>query len=292
MKKSLVITGHTGLVGGELLANLSEEFEIFVLARNFSTISGVTVLDIYELEKNFIGLSEKVPHGSTIIHCAALINGKFNDYWTSNVELTRRLLDFGVAIRSNQFIYFSTGSVYGYNSKIYVDEKHPINPLNTYGHTKYIGEQLVSMYSEEFSLPATTFRLYFPFSDRRSSGIFKLIPDRILSGLPLSLNVGGAPRFQPIHCLDILEAVKCSLNKEPGGHRIYNLCGNEEFSFQELAQLYAKSLDSMVYFDKNETVVGDLLANISQLRSDFAWSPRHDCSVHIINSAKILRQDC
>ncbi len=46
------------------------------------------------------------------------------------------------------FVFSSTAAVYGYPEYLPVDENHPINPVNFYGHTKLAIENLLHWYSK------------------------------------------------------------------------------------------------------------------------------------------------
>ena len=82
----------------------------------------------------------------TIIHCAAInetkINDSINNTYRVNVTLTRLLLEIAIKCDVKNFIYLSTFHVYG-KSTGYIDEITGINPLNDYGLTHFLSEQLI-----------------------------------------------------------------------------------------------------------------------------------------------------
>jgi UDP-glucose 4-epimerase len=65
-----------------------------------------------------------------------------------NTVLIRNILNQMVENNVTNFIFSSTAAVYGIPEYLPVDENHPINPVNFYGHTKLAIENLLHWYSK------------------------------------------------------------------------------------------------------------------------------------------------
>ena len=115
----------------------------------------------------------------------------------------------------------------------------------------------------------------------QKNGIFPLIKNSTQKGLPLTLNVGGAPKIQPVHCDDISAAVELVLEKRPPGFNVYNLCGDVVLSFGDIVNEYAKARGIVANVNESGQVVGDLLASNDLLKSELGWSPKVSCRAFI-----------
>jgi len=281
LSDSVILTGTTGLVGREVATYLAESFSVYAIGRRPTDIPNVRSLVVPDLTADLRDLGKTLPKGAAFVHCAAAIQGEEDQLWAANVEITRRILQLAASINSLQFVHFSTSGVYGYLTGEYISEETAVNPIGVYGYTKYISENLVAMFSDQNNINADIFRLYFPFSDRKRAGLFKLIPESLEIGLPLTLNISGAPRMQPVHCGDVAEAIRLALINSRSGCNIYNLCGDEVFSFKDLVLAYSEALGVNPSFKQSSVEVGDLLADNSRLKKDFGWEPRRKCSTYV-----------
>lgn len=142
MKRKVLITGVSGMLGQILLEELSKEkdLEIFGTARNVNgknLISG-DLTDIFFIEKLFSAIKPEI-----IIHTAAITNLKFceenpNLAFDLHVKASENLASFP----SQKFIYISTDSVFDGIKGNYSEKDLP-NPLNIYAETKLLGEKKV-----------------------------------------------------------------------------------------------------------------------------------------------------
>jgi UDP-glucose 4-epimerase len=67
-------------------------------------------------------------------------------YYQNNVAATLNLLDVMLAYQVKNFIFSSTAAVYGEPHYTPIDERHPISPVNPYGHSKRMVEQVLHDY--------------------------------------------------------------------------------------------------------------------------------------------------
>lgn len=66
------------------------------------------------------------------------------EYYDNNVVGTLRLLQAMDASGCKKIVFSSSATVYGEPKYLPYDEAHPLNPVNTYGRTKLMAEQVIS----------------------------------------------------------------------------------------------------------------------------------------------------
>jgi len=109
------------------------------------------------------GLPRKV---ETVFHIFDLYGGSIPRLMMANTMTTVLLLDWAKKVGAKQFIFVSTGEVYG-NGKACC-ETTPYNPRSAYATTKFQAEIISRYYSRSIALK--TVRLFFPFGKGVNQG--------------------------------------------------------------------------------------------------------------------------
>ena len=81
-------------------------------------------------------------------------------YYQNNVANTLILLDAMLRHQVKNFIFSSTAAIFGEPDYIPIDEKHNKQPINPYGHSKLMIEQVLDDYDEAYSLRSTCLRYF------------------------------------------------------------------------------------------------------------------------------------
>lgn len=99
-----------------------------------------------------------------VIHLASVANDPCSDLnpklsWEIGPLATMRLIEMAIDASVSQFIYASSGSVYGVNEAEKVTEDLPLNPLSDYNKTKMVTERVLLSYQDHIAIqivrPAT-----------------------------------------------------------------------------------------------------------------------------------------
>lgn len=99
-----------------------------------------------------------------VVHLAAIANDPSGDLdskltWEVNALATMRLADAAAKAGVKQFIYASSGSVYGVSDAPQVTEETPLVPISDYNKTKAVAERCVLSYADQMAVqvirPAT-----------------------------------------------------------------------------------------------------------------------------------------
>jgi UDP-glucuronate 4-epimerase len=114
-------------------------------------------------------------------------------YEEVNVRATIDLLELAVAHRVEQFVFASSSSVYGANTKLPFSEDDPIlRTVSPYAATKYSGELFCHTYHHLYGMPTTCLRFFTVYGPRQrpEMAIHKFVR-RIYEGAPITMYGDG-----------------------------------------------------------------------------------------------------
>ncbi len=175
-KEKILVTGGAGYIGSHcVLALLSQGCEIVILD-NLSTghIETVETLKKYGNVKFYKGdllnpvdldnvfQQEKI---EAVVHFAAFSQVAESvknprKYYRNNVCGTLNLLDAMLDHSVGKIVFSSTAATYGEPVYTPIDEKHPQNPINTYGQTKLMLEKIMDDYDSAYGLKSVRLRYF------------------------------------------------------------------------------------------------------------------------------------
>ena len=143
---SILISGASGLIGRELVENLSKKFKIFAVYNsnhNLKKIKNVIWLK-HNFNKKFTKKLDDKPN--YIIHCAVdqkYLKKNKKKYINLNVKILKNLIDLAKNNQSEFIMNLSSIDVYGKIINNVVIEKTLPNKPNIYGKMKFISEQML-----------------------------------------------------------------------------------------------------------------------------------------------------
>ncbi len=208
--KKILVTGANGQLGYAIVT-------IFKLHGIDVIGTDRSVLDITKKEQvNKLIISIKP---DVIIHCAAYTavdkaeSDRVNCYNT-NVNGTRNLAQISKDL-DIEFIYFSTDYVFdGTKLEPYETTDIP-NPINYYGLTKYLGEEIVRTLLTKFYI----FRISWVFGPNGKNFVNTILR---LSKEKESINVVSDQIGSPTYTLDVAEFLTKKIRIEYGIHHLTN----------------------------------------------------------------------
>jgi UDP-glucose 4-epimerase len=236
VKMNLVITGGTGFIGRALIAELSKNYNVYNLGRNINPYTQNIFWDLGEPIMAY-ELPESIDY---VIHSAA-ITGKQNrsnkDYIDINAAATLRLLNICLKKGVKQYIYISSGGVYGYQDKMMVEDDK-CDPQDIYAISKYAGECVCHEYANDIKI--SILRLFFPYGISQDNRLIPNLINQINKGEKLFLNNSGYPVINPVYIDDVIKMIVGVVKNKLDG--VYNISGNESISILKLTELIAKKL--------------------------------------------------
>lgn len=131
----VLVTGSTGFLGGALMHRLEQEgLEVTPFKRGLS----------------FEQIKRLVSKQDCVFHCAALTKayGRYQEFYESNVVLTRDLIQACLGSNLKRFVHISTPSIYMTHEprfNIHEDDILPTKFINHYASTKKLAEDEIDL---------------------------------------------------------------------------------------------------------------------------------------------------
>jgi nucleoside-diphosphate-sugar epimerase len=248
----IVVTGASGYIGARLCKNLAEiGHEIVAVYRKIgpkgenwkNKLYGIIEGDIREdgtIKMIANSGAEAVVHLVSLDHRQSEADPVIVN--EINVLPIWRLLDECRKSTVSKFIYFSTMQVYGKLPAKLIDEKFPLNAVNTYGLTHLLSEQIASYYNSNSKLNVISVRL----SNSYGTPVFDdnncwwlAINDLCKSAFEkkeIRLLSDGSPQRDFIHGNDVVNAIKLILEKaDKSEENVYHISSGKTKSILELA---------------------------------------------------------
>lgn len=196
--------------------------------------------------KQDIRNAESIPMKSVdvIIHLANIANdpcGALNPKlsWEVNVLATMHLVERAIRYGVGQFIYASSGSVYGIKEEAQVTEELSLLPISDYNKTKMISERVLLSYKDSIVIQCIRPATVCGFSPRMSLdlSVNMLTMQALTKG---KITVFGGEQIRPnIHMQDMVEVYLHLLNLGGTAPGIYN-AGFENMSILDIAKTIAE----------------------------------------------------
>jgi len=239
MKKKLLITGISGLLGNNLAYIFRDKYDITGWYNSHKVfIPGVDSfkVDITDKQSAKEFLSDYKP--DIILHCASLTN---IDYCENNKEETRRVNVEGTeniaSACSNQdtkLVYISTDSVYDGKKGNYTEDD-PVSPCNYYGLTKYESEDAIKAHKNHIIVRTNIFG--WNIQNKHS------LAEWILYNLQRGCSINGFTDavFSSIYTIEFAKIMDTMLNKDLTG--TFNLASRTSLSKYEFAALIAETFN-------------------------------------------------
>ena len=252
----ILVTGACGYKGSVLVPKLLSAghqvtafdtmwFGNFLDKKNLGSRRDLTfikgdVRDISTLELSDFG---------AIIHLASIANDPCGDLnpkltWEVSVLATMQLAEKAVRAGVPNFIYASSGSVYGISTEPKVTENVPLLPLSEYNKTKMCAERILLSYAGEMNIqivrPATVCGL--------SPRMRLDVSVNLLTMAALTKNritVFGGEQVRPNIHIDDITDLYIFLLERPDLSGIFN-AGFENISIMEIAKSVAEVLPASI----------------------------------------------
>lgn len=268
----VLITGATGLCGQICCRKfLDEGLEVFAVVKDASSIlpKGVNPL-VLDLSRDWEDIV--FPDGlNQIVHLAQSpyfreFPKNALDLFKVNIESTARLLDYGMRVGIERFVYASSGGVYGNGAQAF-KENAPVVPSGHLGHylgSKACSEMMIHNYASFFKvIILRPFFIYGPGQNKTM--LLPRLFDRVAAYKPIQLQGSHGIRINPLHVEDASEAILRSSHLNESA--IINLAGPEVLSIREICEAFGTFLGKTPVYEAIAESPSDLIGDISLMKT-------------------------
>jgi UDP-glucose 4-epimerase len=307
MPESILVVGGAGYIGSHMVKQLRRAGFGVAVADDLSSghrgAVGDAPLHVGDIgDAAFVDAVLHAVNPAAVMHFASFIQVGESvadpaKYYRNNVTATQVLLDGMRKHGVSRFIFSSTAAIFGEPEYVPIDEAHPKAPINPYGRSKWMVEQMLEDYDHAYGLKSVCLR-YFNAAGADPEGELgerhdpetHLVPLilQVASGRRAHIGVHGDDYPTPdgtcvrdyIHVEDLCSAHLLALRQllDGAGSARYNLGNGNGFSVSEVIDSVRRVTGHPIPMLIGPRRAGDppaLVANANAARTRLGWAPRY-----------------
>jgi UDP-glucuronate 4-epimerase len=300
-QKNILVTGGAGFIGSHLVelllgegvwrVSVVDDFNDFyspeLKRANISAHLENTNFRLYETDICDAQSLEEVfakNNFDAIVHLAAragvqpsLCQPKL--YAETNINGTLNLLELARQFGVGQFVFGSSSSVYGNNTKIPFAEDDKISePISPYAATKAAGELLCHTYSHLYDIRAVCLRFFTVYGARQRPDLaIRKFSELILQEKPIQMFGDGTTRRDYTFIDDIIQGVRAAIDYTASDFEIFNLGESQTVELKRLIELLEEKLGKRAIIHQKPIQAGDVpqtFADISKSTKLLGYNPQ------------------
>jgi UDP-glucose 4-epimerase len=306
------VTGGAGYIGSvsvEEMLNAGHEVIVFdnlTEGHRSAVDSRATFIegDFSNRDQIFKVMAETKPDAVMHFAANALVGESMTNpskYYRNNVSAALNILDAMVAAGVKKFVFSSTCATYGTPDRVPIDETLPQRPINPYGHSKLIFEQILDWYDKIHGIVNTKLRYFNAAGASEKFGEHHRIESHLIPnvlfvalGHKKCVEVYGNDYPTPdgtcvrdyIHIKDLAQAHILALSRTESN--FFNLGTGDGYSVLEVIELSRKVTGHAIPAEFKPGRPGDparLVAAAEKARTILGWKPQYQNLLAIIESA-------
>ncbi len=310
----ILLTGGAGYIGAITAKELVQQGHEVLVFDHFVSHDPVKLGTIPSIKGDLLdpgSLDSALSsfHPDVVMHFAAYIQmGESvknpQKYFDNNVGGSQNLFDSMVKHDVKKLVFASSAGVYGNPVHLPIPEDDPKHPENPYGQTKWDTEQMLLDYDAKHGLKSISIRFFNAAGATHELGEdhhdeSHIIPNIIraqLAGKEFILFGNDYPTPDGtcvrdyIHVADLAQAFILSAEKLLAGAPTtsYNAGTGHGYSNLEIIKMVESVSGKPVavkYAHRRPGDANELVADVSRIKSELAWSPTHSDLESIVKSA-------
>ena len=317
-EKAVVITGASGFIGSNVAKLFVDSgFTVINIDKKKRELEGVTQYPFEIDNKQVKGVIELIKP-EIVIHIAANNSVPMSvqdpmPTYTDNVMQTISLLNTCVEAKVPNFIFASSSSVYGtsINEDGSFKESDPTSPINPYGRSKQICENIIKDYAEVYGFNYANLRLFnvagsndgkFGYQKSPLVHVLPIITQKALEEEKFLIHGDDYPTPDGtgirdyIHIMDLAEAHYKALNfiDKRNGISFFNIGTGKGVSVLELKRAFEKVSGLNVSIKISNRRQGDCAvcyANPQKANVMLKWKAKYDLKQMCESSWKFVNRN-
>lgn len=252
MSKKILITGGCGFVGHQLTNSLlknGHKVTVFDTQWFGNYLTEHTNLTIVQGD---VRNTDAIPMKGmeTIFHLANIANDPCSDLnsklnWEVNVLATMQMVEKAIECQVKQFVFASSGSVYGVKEEPEVTEDLSLVPISDYNKTKMVSERVLLSYQDQIQVSCIRPATVCGYSPRMRLDLsVNMLTMQALQNKKITV-FGGNQTRPNIHILDLVRVYHHALENPEKLVGIFN-AGFENISIMDIAKRAANHVDAEI----------------------------------------------
>jgi UDP-glucuronate 4-epimerase len=300
MNASVLVTGAAGFIGSHLAEQLIRQGHRVIGLDNFDDFYPPSIkrenIRALESEEGFSMIEGDIRDAdllsrifseydiSLVAHLAARAGVRPSIqqpllYDDMNIRGTINMLEASRTCGIQQFVFTSSSSVYGLNTKVPFDENDKVDcPTSPYAASKAAAELLCRTYNHLYGLPITVLRLFTVYGPRqRPEMAIHKFTRMIESGEEVTVFGDGTSKRDYTYVSDIVDGITQALAYQNRGFEIFNLGDSRPIALDYLVSVIEEALEKKAMIKNMIMPPGDVpvtYAGISKARATLDYQPK------------------
>jgi UDP-glucose 4-epimerase len=310
----VLVTGGAGYIGSVAVERLLEQGHDVVVLDNFwrghrdAVPPHVPAIDcdLRDGPRILAAVGEAAPDAVLHFAAATFVPESIRrpaDYFAINVVGSHHLLDAMRAAGVRRFIFSSTAAVYGNPLRLPIAETDDTRPINPYGRSKLMVEQMQEWHDVAYGLRSASLR-YFNVAGATEAHGEHHDPESHVIPVALQTVLGRRARFSVfgtdyptpdgtairdyVHVLDLVDAHLLALDRLDSSLGPINLGTKDGFSVNQIVESVERVTGRTLPVDYAPRRPGDppaLIADSSRARELLGWAPTRSTLDQMVESA-------
>ena len=294
MKENCIIYGGAGFIGSHIAEDLlAKNLNVSIFDKINSSKKNVQhiINDIKFIEGDFnnkVDINRSLKNKDYVIHLVSSTlpaNSNLNPFYDVESNLMSSLHLFEECVKNDikKVIFISSGgTVYGNPIKLPINEKHPTNPLNSYGVIKLTIEKYLGMYKSLKGLNYKILRFSNPFGPRQNpklaQGLVSHLLYRIKHKMPIEIWGDGKAIRDYFYIQDGAKSIYKAIT-DKSNNDVYNISSAKGLSVNQILEKFKKVLGLKFKVNYLPARKFDVKANVldNRLAAKYLkWKPETD----------------
>jgi UDP-glucose 4-epimerase len=315
LRERILVTGGAGYIGSVVADSLlSRGYEVTVYDNlshgdRAAVPQGAVLVTADVGDRSALDRVFQTGKFDAVMHFAAWIEAGESmqapeRYFRNNSANTLTLLEAILAHKIPRFVFSSTAALYGTPERSPIEESDPLRPVNAYGESKLLVEQMLAWFHKIHGLCYASLR-YFNAAGAAGSRGENHHPETHLIPIALEVALGKRSEIEIygsdcptpdgtcvrdyIHVSDLASAHLLALEAlKQKDKLIYNLGNGRGFSVMEVIESTRKVTGHGIPARKSGRRPGDpavLVASSQKIKDELGWNPAHAELDDIVRSA-------